>query len=151
MEIVFVIGVCVCVCSCLRCVAFCISDAVTMKKLWRKVICRSASSFDVPPTTNHATFASGHSVTDNIRMRNNEVADASSCKLALQSRRRSKSESYLPTSEDCVDASAEYGHYIITNDIHLVIFVCGLFDGFLLAAPFFYHHDEISKILEHLF
>ena len=85
-----------------------------MKKLWRRVICRSASSFDVPPTTtNHLTLAEGKSavITDNIiLMRNNEVEDPSSFRLELQHRRRSKSESYLPTSDDCVDGHTEYGH-----------------------------------------
>lgn len=101
------------VCGIHSCQVF-VPHVVTMKKLWRRVICRSASSFDVPPTTtNHLTLAEGKSalITDNIiRMRNNEVEDPSSFRLELQHRRRSKSESYLPTSDDCVDGHTEYGH-----------------------------------------
>ena len=101
------------VCGIHSCQVF-VPHVVTMKKLWRRVICRSASSFDVPPTTtNHLTLAEGKSavITDNIiLMRNNEVEDPSSFRLELQHRRRSKSESYLPTSDDCVDGHTEYGH-----------------------------------------
>lgn len=111
------------VCGIHSCQVF-VPHVVTMKKLWRRVICRSASSFDVPPTTtNHLTLAEGKSsvITDNIiRMRNNEVEDPSSFRLELQHRRRSKSESYLPTSDDCVDGHTEYGHMLLKTTIYPV-------------------------------